>query len=75
MEPEKLKVVTTNKACELLECSRNHFHRKYRSKLKVYKSENGFNTYYSLYQIEKLIEQEKIKKNNVVLKDEIEIIG
>ena len=74
MEKEKLKVVTTKKAMELLGCSRNTFHTKYRPKVKVYKSENGFNTFYSLAQIEKLIEQEKIKRENILLSSEIEII-
>jgi hypothetical protein len=74
MEKEKMKVVTTKKAMELLKCCRNTFHTKYRPKIKVYKSENGFNTLYSLAQIEKLIEQEKLKRENVLLSSEIEII-
>jgi hypothetical protein len=64
MEENKIKVVATKKACELLECSRQDFHRKYRPKLKVLKAENGFNTLYELRQIEALVEQKRLKKEN-----------
>jgi hypothetical protein len=64
MEENKIKVVATKKACELLECNRQDFHRKYRPKLKVLKAENGFNTLYELRQIEAIVEQKRLKKEN-----------
>lgn len=74
MEEEILKVVTTKKAMELLECSRQDFHRKYRPKLKVLKAENGFNTLYELRQIEALVEQKRIKKENKLAKGTYQIV-
>lgn len=71
---EKTKVVTTKKACELLNCKRTKFHQSYRKKLKVFKSENGYNTYYLLSQIQKLVSEDEIKRSNVLLDNEIEIV-
>lgn len=75
MEQDKLKVVTTKKAMILLGCNRQTFHRKYRPKLKILKGENEFNTLYELRQIENLIEQERLKKENKLAKGTYEIVN
>lgn len=74
MANEKLKVVKEKKACELLDCKRTKFHDVYKSKLTIYKSENGFNTFYSLDQINNLIEKEKLRKQNILVESEFEIV-
>ena len=74
MEENKIKVVTTNKAIEMLDCSRQDFHRKYRPKLKILKGENGFNTFYELGQIQKLMEEQRLKKENKLAKGSYEIV-
>ena len=74
MAKEKLKVVKEKKACELLDCKRTKFHDVYKSKLTIYKAENGYHTFYSLTQIEKLVEVEKKKKRNILPEGEFEIV-
>ena len=71
---EKIKVVTTNKAIEMLDCSRQDFHRKYRTRLKILKGENGFNTFYEHRQIENLVEEQRLKKENKLAKGSYEIV-
>jgi hypothetical protein len=75
MEKKKIKVVTEKKALEMFNCSRTKFYNDYRPKLTVYKAENGFNVLFSLDQINKLIEKERMRFKNILLSDEIEIIG
>lgn len=74
MVKEKFKVVKEKKACEILDCKRTKFHEIYKPKLTIYKSENGFNTFYSLEQINNLIEKEKLRKQNILIEGEFEIV-
>lgn len=74
MKDEKIKVVREKKACELLGCKRTKFHETYKPKLTIYKAENGYHTFYSLTQIEKLVEVEKKKKRNILPEGEFEIV-
>lgn len=71
---EKIKVVTTKTATEMLGCNRQDFHRKYRKKLKIFKDENGYNTFYELRQINNLIEENRLKKENKLPKGSYEIV-
>ena len=70
---ETMKVVKTKKACEMLGCSRATFNTKHEKKLKKYKDKNGYNTYFSLQEVEKLVEKLKNLNNNI-LDDDFEVV-
>lgn len=68
MEENKIKVVTTKKACELLECSRTLFYLKYKPKLKQLPPD-GRRALYLYDEVMKVAEE--AKKGN----SKFEIIG
>lgn len=71
---EKMQVVKEKKACELLGCKRTKFHEDYKPQLNVFKAENGYHTFYSLKEIEKIVERNKKRSKNILNEDEFEII-
>ena len=71
---EKFKVVKELKACELLGCKRTKFHEDYKPKLKIYKAPNGYHTFYSLKEVEKLVEKNKLRSQNILDEEEFEIV-
>jgi hypothetical protein len=73
-EKEKIKVVKEKKACEMLGCKRTKFHEIYKPQLTPLKAENGYHTFYSLDEINKIIEKEKKLKRNILPEGEYEIV-
>lgn len=63
---DKLKVVKTTKACEMLGCSRATFVTKYEKLLKKYKDPNGHHTYFMLADVEKLAKRKQDLDNGVI---------
>jgi len=65
-QADKPKVVTTKKACELLECSRQTFYKRYRHQLKPYMTQSEWQNLYMLSDVEELM---KSKDRPEILKD------
>jgi len=63
---EKPKVVTTEKACEMLGCSRTTFHQKYKKRLTQYTTANKHKNLFMLNEVEDLV---KSKDEPQVLKN------
>lgn len=68
---EKVKVVTTKVACQILQCSRTYFYEKYMKRLTVYKSENGYHNLYLLNEVNDIADSLKKKNSNVLTNYEI----
>lgn len=63
---EKPRVVTTEKACEMLGCSRTTFHQKYKKRLTQYTTQNKHKNLFMLNEVEDLV---KSKDEPTVLKE------
>lgn len=68
---DKLKVVKTKKACEMLGCSRATFNTKHEKKLTKYKDPNGYHTYFLLKDVEKLVALQDDFNKNIISEFEV----
>ncbi len=71
----KKKMVSLTTACEMLGIARQTFNRKYKSRITTYKATNLKDVLYEHDVIQGFVEEQRRKKENVLLPDEYEMVS